>query len=358
MRYYDIRITKPSGELVRSASFARLGLTNTTFTSVINGRNLPGALAVEINVPAAHYHAFEGGSYVRIWGLSIRELSQSNDLSNCRIVVKAGMSRGLPLAKPQQSGIIAQGKIFQAFGNWVGTDQSLDLQMLPADTGTQAAPKNYSFVWQANTPLREAIETTLAAAMPGQRPTIAISDQLKMAAPQWGIFGMLQDFAKAISQLTTQSQFNGIRQLSGATYQGVKIIVKDNRVLVYDGTVDYSANTYVRPKAIAFEDMIGQPTWISPTEVNFKTVMRADVSVGDYVRLSPQLTPPYVLTSPGAAIPGAPSRNDLTFRGTFKVTRMQHFGHSRQPDAASWCTSFNAAFIQAPSSSSAGGTAP
>lgn len=343
MRYYSIEI-RNKGELIRPASLASLKLPE-TFASTVNGRNLPGALMVELNLLSYNYHSFEGSSYVRVWGVSLQELAQSNNLSGYDILVKAGMSKGLPLAKPSQAGIVAQGKIQQAFGNWIGTDQTLELQLLPG-TGSGIGPRNYSFNWPANTPLSQAMETVLAVALPREyRVKMAISQDLKFGAAQWGTYGTLEDFAAAVFKISMMSQYQGIVPLSGGKYEGVRITIKDKTVLVYDGTQDYSTNSYNTPKQILFEDLIGQPTWMQGNELNFKCVMRADLSVGDYVKLPQGLSSPYVITTPNAAIPGAPSRNKLTFTGTFKITRMQHFGNSRQPDAASWCTVMNAALI-------------
>lgn len=346
MRYYDIQIRQPgSNQLVRPASLAKLNLPS-SFTSVINGQNIPGALKVELNLLSFNAHAFEGGSYVRIWGVGLSELVQSFNLNGYPIIVKGGMSKGLPLANPAQAGILASGKIFQAYGNWIGTDQTLELQLLP-DTGTTNAPKNYSCIWPANTPLSQAIETTLAAALPNvPNRIIKISPDLKMAGPSWGTWGTLEEFSQAILKMSLLPQFKGLKPIGGGPYPGVKILPpKDNTILVYDGTVDYTQNSFSNPVKIDFNDLIGQPTWLEASVINFKTVMRADISVGDYIDLPAGLAPPYVLTAPAAATPGASARDRLTFTGTFKVNRMQHFGDSRQPDAASWCSVFNAAFI-------------
>lgn len=345
MRYYDIQIRKPnSNELVRPTSLARLNLPS-TFTSVVNGQNIPGALKVEFNLLSNNAHSFEGGSYVRIWGVGLTEIAQAFNLNGYPIIVKGGMSKGLPLAKPEQAGVLVSGKIFQAYGNWIGTDQTLELQLLP-DVGTQNAPKNFAIVWPKNTPLSQAIESTLAAALPDfTTRTVRISPDLKLAAPMWGTWGTLEEFSKAILQISLLQQFKGIKPIGGGPYPGVKMTVKDKTILVYDGTLDYTVNSKTAPKKIAFNDLIGQPTWLNGTTINFKTVMRADINVGDYVSLPPGLASPYVLTSPGAALPNAPSRAKLTFTGTFNVVRMQHFGDSRQPDAASWCSVFNATFL-------------
>lgn len=346
MRYYDIQIRKPqTNDIVRPASLASLNLP-TTFTSLVNGKNLPGALKVEINLLSNNYHSFEAGSYIRVWGIGLSSLAQAANLNGFPIIVKGGMSAGLPLAKPEQNGILISGQIFQAYGNWIGTDQTLELQVLP-DTGTANAPKNYVINWPKNTPLSQAIETTLAAALPNfTKRTVKISPDLKMAAPMWGQWGTLQEFADAIFKISMAPQFKGIKPLTGGPYGGVRIPTpKDNTILVYDETVDYTVNSQADPKKIAFEDLIGQPTWLNGTTINFKTVMRADIDVGSYVSLPPGLASPYVLTAPGASSPGAPSRERLTFTGVFNVVRMQHFGDSRQPDAASWCSVYNATFI-------------
>ena len=89
------------------------------------------------------------------------------------------------------------------------------------------------------------------------------------------------------------------------------------------------------------------PTWIGANLINFKMVMRADIKVNDYVKFpngpnGQSLSTPFILTQPGAAVPGSQSRNNLNFQGTFPIREMIQYGNFRQADAASWCTSFNA----------------
>jgi hypothetical protein len=46
--------------------------------------------------------------------------------SKCRIQVFGGMSKGLPLANAVQSGLLMDGTIQQAWGNWQGTEQNIN----------------------------------------------------------------------------------------------------------------------------------------------------------------------------------------------------------------------------------------
>lgn len=341
MRYYEIIITNPkTGEIIRPKGFERLRL-DATYSSFVGGKTLQGALNVEFNMPLYNFATPRQGSFARVWGVSNEELSQANRLADFDITIKAGMQKGLPLAKPQQNGVIVKGKIFQAYGNAVGTDRTLDLILMPS-VGSRNAPSNFSFKWPKGTPLSDALKATLQVALPDYQIKMSISADLKSAADQTGVYGSLVEFSTMVKRLSLGSQFAGIRPMGGGPYPGVEITVKDKTVLVYDRTSNYGGATESDPLAIAFEDLIGQPTWLGPATINFRCAMRADISVGDYVKLPEKMTSPYVLTSQQAAIPGSPSRNTSTFKGKFVVQYVQHFGNYRQPDAASWVTSFEA----------------
>jgi hypothetical protein len=347
MRFYDIQIFNPkTGQIVRPVYFDTLGL-NSTYTSFVNGQTLPAALNVEIDVVLANYATAEVGSWVRVWGVSLQELSQANDLAFCDIVVYAGMRKGLPLAKPEQSTFpLVQGRIFQAFGNWVGTSMTLDLVLQPA-TGTLAKTENLTLEWRKGKQLAAAIDAALKTGLPDFKRTIKISDKLVASGDQIGPYGTLTQFASTILTLTQDQQYKGIKPLGGGTYGGVQIGVRGKEIIVYDGTSNVGQKgTIEKPKEIAFEDMIGQPTWIGPNTINFKTVMRTDIGLSDYVKLPQSLALPYVLTTPGAAFSNVPSRSKSIFDGSFIITKAHAFGNFRQADAASWVVSFNAVSTQ------------
>lgn len=340
MRYYEIVITNPkTGEIVRPKNAASLKLPY-TYGSFVNGQTNPNALDIEVQLNVAPQHVPIQGSFVRIWGVSLEEISQANNLYSFNITVKVGMKKGLPLANPKFAGVAITGTIWQCFGNWENLDKTLDIFMI----GGAITPANFQFNWPKNSQLADAIKTTLSSALPDLQQKVAISDKLVTGGAQQAIYSNVRDFATAINKTSLLPQFAGIKPLGGGKYQGVKIEIKDNTVIVSDGTQQIGDNSVDNPKVIEFVDLIGQPTWIGPNKINFKTVMRADLQPGDVVKL-PNLKSPYVLTQGGAGIPGGGSTNPLAFKGSFVILQQYYFGRFRSPNASAWVTSFDAAFL-------------
>ena len=111
----------------------------------------PNALNVELDLPVAPDHLPKSGAWARVWGIPLQTLLNAKSFNSQPIYVYGGMQKGLPLANPAQSGLLVQGFIFQAFGNWIDvTQQSLDLVIMAGSgstaanqgTGTLKAPKN------------------------------------------------------------------------------------------------------------------------------------------------------------------------------------------------------------------------
>lgn len=287
------------------------------FTSFEGGKSLPGALNVELDIPVVSYASPMGAGIVRIWGISLEDIGQASDFNGKQIKVFGGMQKGLPLANPAQSGLLVQGYIFQAFGNWIGTDMTLDFIIQPG-TGTVASPKNLSFNWTKGTKLAEAMKTTLSTAFPDMKQDIQISDKLVLDYDSPGYYQTLTQFATYIEQIS--------RSIVGGDYPGVSIMVNENTVIARDGTGP------ANPKKIEFQDMIGQPTWIDPLSVQFKAVMRADLKVSD-----PITFPPAVTTSSANGVSPLVNAKSV-FQGTFQIKQVRHVGNFRQRDAASWVT--------------------
>src|SRR5690242_16188921 len=108
MRYYDIAIRNSKGQIVSPNS--QNGLTNifsgsraqatSTYTSYVNGQTLGGALDIQLQFQLTGYANPTGGTtsnFVRIFGISLQEISQASNLNGYGITVKAGMVAGLPL---------------------------------------------------------------------------------------------------------------------------------------------------------------------------------------------------------------------------------------------------------------------
>lgn len=321
MRFYRLELTNPdTGEAIQPASLGGMAMTSLLPSGQFN----PAALNIELDIPQSPMHVPTGSAYVRIWGLGIAAISSSFDLRNAAIKVYGGMSAGLPLANSKQSGLLVTGQVIQAFGNWIGTDQTLDLILAPP-AGNYVEPLNFVLNWQANQPLADALKTTFSTALPSAKQDINISPRLVLNHDEVGYYETLTQFAQYLQPLTQAI-------VTETGYAGVNVI--------YDGVTikatDFTAKAKA-PMAIAPQDLIGQPTWIAGNVISVKTVMRGDIDVGDLVTIPPTL---FTNATAGYTSFFSSDRNKLTFSGTFQVTAIHHYGNFRQPDAASWNTTF------------------
>lgn len=313
MRYYRIVITDTETKKVLR-----------DYNSYLGSVSDPGALNVELDISVAPYSIPYGSSWVRVWGISLQDISQAADLNPSakgvgkRIEVYGGMQKGLPLANPKQSGLLASGIVQQAFGNWIGTSMTMDL-IISAGPNSQL-PSNITVNWKAGTTLVEVIKRTLQTAFPGYAQTINISPDLVLSHDEAGFYGTLGQLAAYLKGISAR--------ILGGTYQGVEIVVKDKSFVVYDGT------SKTKPFPIQFTDLIGQATWIASQEVQLNCVMRADLNVGDYITMPP-----------GQAINTAQSfsqfRQKSAFQGTFMIRAMRHVGNFRYPEGEAWITTLN-----------------
>lgn len=335
MRRYDLKISDPSSKRVwttlADGSFVLDGSATTTFTSANPRTGLPnpGALNIELDIPVVPFDEVQGKGSVRVWGVALKTLSQAANLNGADFELRAGMAAGLPLAKPTQYGPIVRGQVFQAFGNWQGVNQTLDMVVYPS---AAADDLDISFRWPAGTPLATAIAATLQQAFPTFGRKIAISANLTLPHDEKHHATSLGQFADMIRRITQEAG----SAVYGQNYPGVAITLAGTTIVAYDGTEPPTA------VPIAFEDLIGQPTWIGPTTVSFKTVMRYDLAIGSQITFPTGVVSPYALTSAAAAYPNVPARSSSAFKGSFVISEAHHFGNFRQPDADSWVTAYTA----------------
>lgn len=370
MRFYEIKITDPSsgaiwaptanGQLVKGpapnsnptsgVSTDSSGVSTVTvsakasftpkysFTSHPNGPGQPpdpGALNLNIDLPVSQFHTPQGGGTFQLSGVGLRMVGQSANLNGQNIVLSAGMGKGLPLATAAynggQSGIILQGQIWQAWGNWVGTEQTLDFVVFPNDL-TPAG--GVSFNWQQSQSLSSAIAASLSQAFPSYKQSINVAAlQVPNGATQADTARSLMDFARMLNEITRPV---GLKQYKD--YPGVTATTDGKTIYVFDRTLP--PNKTVK---LAFQDLIGQPTWLDPATITFQAVMRADIDINDQIVFPTGIVSPYAQLTAAAVGPNVPAQNKSVFQGTFTIIGLQHFGNFRQPDAVSWNTTFRAA---------------
>ena len=355
MRFYSIVISSPKdgrtlvpNPKTRKFEFVTSGKGVSTYASHSDGKFFPSALDVEIDMQVYSLDDVSNGSMIRVWGISIAEVSQSSDLYGLNIDIFAGMQKGLPLANPKQSGHIGSGYIVQAYGNWQGTEQSLDIIMSPK-IGSEVNPVNLVFKYPKGALLSDAIQQTLEVAYPPPKYNVQVnlSSALVLPSDQDHVCPTLQLFAQFINGLTSSMN------VGDPLYSGVKIRPGQRGIIVED-------NSFIRePIKLAGQDFIGQPTWMGNQMLNFSLVLRHDIWPQNWVWLPRVMTQQaYTLTSPGAALPGSASvtngktstspssgRTEFTFQGIYEVIGIHHFGRYRQPDGNSWVTVVNAAKV-------------
>lgn len=327
MRYYSVVIQNSSGKAPPGFSaVAGAAINGANFTSFANGQTDPGALDIELDIMQALFHAPGGGSQIKILGISLQQIAQAANLNGMSVAVYGGMQAGLPLANPAQAGLLVQGRVQQAFGNWIGTEQTLNLVIVP-DSGTAgpqsaaALPANISHSWQKNTTLADALKNTLQTAFPKYTVAVNISDKLKQAFDDIGYYLNLTSYAQYI--------FNVSRAImNSSSYPGVGIAINGKNINAFDGTTQRNS------KPISYQDLIGQPTWIGLQQIQLKTVMRGDLNIGDYVTL-----PPSIATTTSSSF--SQFRTNSAFQGTFQIQQIRHVGRFRQPDGAAWNTTID-----------------
>lgn len=309
------------------------------WTNRVNGRADLGAQTIELDINVAAYDAPIGNAFVRIWGPSKEQISQASDFNGANIKVFAGMQPGLPLAQAAadggQAGLLLEGQIWQAFGNWQGINQTLDFVVVTDGGATQTDPANISLNWKQGDKLSLAIRSVLSAAYPQYKIDMDISDNLVLAQDEHGVYQTIQQFAQYVKGVSLD-----ILGQNNAPYSGVSIVLNNGKFIVRDNT----AAPVGKPTPITVQDLIGQPTWLDAFTVSFTTVLRADLSVMDVITFPP-IASATALTTPNS---GSNVRNKNAFTGDWTITYVRHIGNSRSPDAQSWVTTFQAISNEAP----------
>ena len=334
MRYYDIVITP-----ARSSAFAGTFVSPLRYSTLFsNGRNNTQALKIDVDIPQAWYYQPSGLGYVKIYGVSFEDLNQSANLNPdftndkyANIQIKIGMSKGLPFANPEQQGLVINGSILQAFGNWQGNLVTLDLVI----TNSQVSPSatvNLSFNWKKDTFLGDAIKETLQNAYPKKQTGLelvingSISSNLKATENQTAQYTNLESFSKYLN-ITSKD----ILKLQN--YAGVSLTATPLGFYLYDGTTSQEQTVQNKIITVNFQDIIGNLTWLDLFTIQAKLTMRGDVQVGNQI-IFPKKSP--IVNTAASAL--TQLRNNVSFNGQFQINKIRHVGSSRQTDGNSWVT--------------------
>lgn len=342
MRYYSLKITDKDGNLWTPPSFSADMLGGASYASFVKGtsilpavdggRTFPAAWDVDLDIPAIGSATPQGFALVTVYGVSIQEIAQAQNLAGKNMEIAVGFKKGLPLAKPEQSGTVFSGMILQCFGNWIGTNMTLDFVVVPGPaTSSQIGgqgfiekSRNFTLSWEGGKPLGPALKKCLETAFPGYTVNNTISD--KIVRPQkdtiTGPYSTLGNLASDVRQISIDI----IDPNHTLGYPGVTIVINGKTIDVFDSPQG-------EEKDIAFEDLIGQPTWIENPRIQIKTAMRGDLHV-----LQPINLPKNNVSINTAAAFSSMANQRLTFQGGFSIVSMRHVGSYRNPQADAWVT--------------------
>lgn len=315
MRYYDLTLTQ-GGKVIRE------------WTSYPNGVYDSGAQNVLFDILVSPLDTPSGASTISIEGVSLDDLFEAKQFANVKnpaqVILKGGFKEGYPLNNPKQSGVIMVGQVFQSFGNWVGTDMRLDLVVIPSPYSLRV-PGNLVLNWPAGQLLGDVLTTLFKQAFPNLKPEVTISPSLIKNYHEVGVYKTLSAFANAIAEMT-----------SSFTTGKVRIAINADRIIAYDSTYKPT------PIPLVFDDMIGQPTWISYNTLQIVLAQRADLSVGSQITMPKDIgsIPGFVQTT--VASTSSYAKYQSTFKDTFTVTELRQLGNFRSPNGQAWSTIINA----------------
>lgn len=278
----------------------------------------PGALNVEFDIPTFRQAQPAGNATLKIWGISLGDISQASNFNGRTITIWGGMAKGLPLANPSQYGILLTGTINQCFGNWQDTNQTLDFVITVLTSGDNGQ-SNLAGTWKQGQTLGSEAANTLLTIFKNTTITDNTSTDVKLTADEPFFYQNITQFAQVINELSIYAMGNN------PTYQGINIAIKDKEIILYDGTKKTPS------RAIQFIDLIGQPTWHSLYTVQFKCVLRFDLNVGDYISL------PDGQQKLQAKVQSQ-FKNVCVFFGDMQISSVRHIGNFRQPSGDNWVT--------------------
>lgn len=336
MRFYNIVITKPDKpQLPVSSQYNQLndGVVTLDDITVTGSGPIkewasynefgyfnPNALMVEFDLQSVILNAPTPGSMVKIYGISLADISQATDLNNMLIEIYGGMGPGLPLANPNQAGLLIKGQIIRAFGNWIGTDQSLCLMLTPSAALAAYKAGGITFEWAATQNLGDSIKAAIRTGFPASNIDMTLFDG--NAAVVYDDNGAYPNLVTFALWLYRQPEYSDIE------------IYTDNDT-IYVSNAKGRANKGTEPIQILPTDLIGQPTWIDTVIIQITLVMRADIKIGSIIELPTTM----YTSSPTKPAPNPSNSQAIgTFQGKFLIRSVRHVGNSRSTDSMGWVT--------------------
>lgn len=327
MRYYFLTLTDPkTGKPPVDASGNPIGPFDTSKT--------PGrGLHIEFDAVIVGLDVVSSGTMLTVYGLPMDVLKQSVKLHGCQVSLFAGFSQGLPLANPEQQGEIINGEIYSAYANWIGTNQTLNLIINPANKRYENGQSlGLSVQGKRGERLGDVMVRSLKESYPNKKIICTVSDKLVLPEDCPWTYQDVSSLAVAVRSLS-------MALIRDKSYLGVGIIMQSDTIRIYDNSaLDWSSAKEIQP----FE-LIGQPTWISPFVMSFKCPMRGDLRNADIIALPQNImsgTTGILMTNTTSF--GSQVKDNVIFSGKFMIQSVRHIGAYLVADGDAWVTVYEA----------------
>lgn len=324
MRYYELDITDSVQKPIADATGNPIG-------PFVSTESPAGALNIIFDILITSPDVATGGTMLAIYGLPMAALSQSVNLFGANVMLYGGFSGGLPLERPEQQGILLQGKVFNPYGNWQGVNQCMNLIVNPGLlTDKTGKPLTITVDGKAGERLSDVLTRALRGAYPDTQLDISISDKLVLPESWQGIYNRP-------SQLAIAMKSASLGLINEEGYSGISLVMQKGIIRFFDNLTTSNA------REISANELIGQPTWIGINKMSFKTPLRGDLMVGDVITLPDSLiNGSQSLLSVNTPAAFSVQRDKLNFSGKFIITSMRHVGEFMNGSGEAWVTIFEA----------------
>lgn len=358
MRYYKLEFIDPK----TNASPASLPPIYSTFESHPNNLYNPACPEISFDCLITQGNVAQNPFHITLHNVPKEMLGKARDFNSLNVNLYAGFKSGLPLANPDQAGLIVSGTVQGCFGNWAGTNLTMDFLVNPLQYSgspylnlsaqvysTTAQP--YTFKWDPNAgntfiqALTQFFSNNFGYTCQG---TLDANNEwnLNQMPPFKIIFTTFDRFCKEL-QTVTQSQNapnkeapdnKANKSLVGnfQPYFGVLLSMSmtSGTIYAWDGTAPATSEL-----SLKVQEFIGQPTWISASGViQSMHPMRSDIHVTQSIAYPKNISiivPAQFTTASQYAY----------FNGEnleLYVQKVRHVGRYRDPNPNAWVTYIDA----------------
>lgn len=315
MRYYDVEIIDKNRKRQLS----------------INTKNNVG-LQIELNAVVNGFSQ-TGTATLKIFNLPVKYFMRQMDFVGMTIRIKGGMSKGLPLSKPEQQGVLIFGTIQFCIGEREKGVNYLMFSIVPGPA-LQTPFKGVVLKWDKGTRLNDALRNAMVnAGFNSNQYQINISDDWVATGDSHASYKTMNQLGQALNNYS-----RNVTLPKDAIFINLYFDAGSERYIITDGT------TAPRSKIITLYDFIGQPYWINGSSYNINTTvgfialpvtLRGDLKPFDQIEVvDPQVTK----VSDGSSAILLASGARVGFKGKMTISQLTHVANYSTAGGENWVT--------------------